>query len=194
VAGLKHRHGRWKHLDTPTPVISNGAGRRLFSRFAPAKEPVLSGAEGSACAERNLSSLAFIAPRHPRLACHPDRSGRFFPPLANARFLRPARFVGASAGRAVEGSWLVLSAGTVAGNISPFPWLSSRTRRRAPEGARAPPAPTCPDSVGSLSGSPIGRGSAFCFALHPLALWVGPLESVWQPLFFVRARLQPCHN
>jgi hypothetical protein len=104
VAGLKRRHGRWKHLDTPTPVISNGAGRRLFSRFAPAKEPVLSGAEGSACAERNLSSLAFIAPRHPRLACHPDRSGRFFPPLANARFLRPARFVGASAGRAVEGS------------------------------------------------------------------------------------------
>src|SRR5260370_14737313 len=43
----------------------------------------------------------------PYPVCHPDRSGRFLPPLANV-----------STGRAVEGSWLDLSTGTVVGNIS----------------------------------------------------------------------------
>src|SRR5260221_12294674 len=43
----------------------------------------------------------------PYPVCHPDRSGRFLPPLADV-----------STGRAVEGSWLDLSTGTVVGNIS----------------------------------------------------------------------------
>jgi hypothetical protein len=39
VAGLKHRHGRWKHLATPTDVIPNGERDLLF---APSDRPLTS--------------------------------------------------------------------------------------------------------------------------------------------------------
>jgi hypothetical protein len=59
--------------------------------------------------QRTCRQSAGASPLHVIIFCHPDRSGRFFPPLANA-----------SGSRTVEGSWLGLRICTVAGNILPF--------------------------------------------------------------------------
>src|SRR5216684_7842011 len=78
------------------------------------------------------------------------------------------------------------TAGTVAGNISPFPWLSSRTLRRAPDEVRVPPAP-------SLSGSLIGRDLLFAppLACHPETIrrgWLKDLNYRMTDQQMIRAR------
>ena len=97
-----------RHKGSPQPHCHFAA-----RRGGPVPPPL--GGRGGTCPDL-VGSPDITA--HFTLVCHPDRSGRFFPPLTNV-----------SAGRAVEGSWLNLSTGKVAGNICPLPRISSQARR-----------------------------------------------------------------
>src|SRR5258708_12128020 len=89
--------------------------------------------EGSAFHPLRPPLLLRLLPRTSLFFCHPDRSGRFFPPLANA-----------SAGRAVEGSWRGLNTSKVAGNTAPPSRRSYRTKGGICFSPPPPPPPPPP--------------------------------------------------